>query len=360
MRHPHTVETPPAVGNPRPAYLHTHAQHVGVCVHVLRVGEARPVGHNLRGRDLKKITRPGRYGDGRGSYGLALDVRPRAGGGVRKNWVQRIRIGGRPTYLGLGSYPLATLTEARKKALRNRRDIEAGIDPRSGKSVPTFAEAAEKVIASHAKGWKPGSSTEKGWRTTLVLHAVPVLGDKPVDQITTAEVLACLTPIWATKPPTARFVKQRISAVMRWCIAQGHRADNPVDETLSAALPRQNRQTEHHRALPHAEVRDAIARIRLIGTPSPVTVLALEFQIVTASRPAEALFARWNEVSEQTATWTIPPRTYEKRPRTQGPTIHIRAHCPRPGSQPPGRKNRSRVPQPQRPCPRTRHHRGTT
>ena len=270
------------------------------------------MGHNLKGRELKKITKPGRYGDGRGSYGLALDVRPRADGGVRKSWVQRVRIGGRPTYLGLGPYPLVTLTEARKKALKNRRDIEAGIDPRGGDCVPTFAEATEKVIASYASGWKPGSSTEKSWRSTLGNHALPVFGNKPVDQITTADILTCLTPIWGTKPATARFVKQRISAVMRWCIAQGHRADNPSGETLSAALPKQNRPTEHHRALPHAEVRDAISQIRHIGAPNPVTALTLEFQILTATRPTEARLARWSEISQQTATWTIPPERMKR------------------------------------------------
>ena len=42
---------------------------------------------------------------GEGTHGLALLVRPRADGGVRKSWIQRIRINGRVTNLGLGTLP---------------------------------------------------------------------------------------------------------------------------------------------------------------------------------------------------------------------------------------------------------------
>ena len=37
-----------------------------------------------------------------------------------------------------------------------------------------------------------------------------------------------LLPIWSTKRETARRVRQRIGAVMKWAVAQGYREDNPV------------------------------------------------------------------------------------------------------------------------------------
>ena len=128
----------------------------------------------LKAAFVDRVKDPGRYGDGRGSHGLALLVRPRAGGGVRKSWIQRIRIGGRLTNIGLGSYPLVKLSEARKKALNNRRLAEQGQDPRGG-GVPTFAEAAEQVIQLHSKRWKAGSKTEHSWRSTLKTYAYPTL-----------------------------------------------------------------------------------------------------------------------------------------------------------------------------------------
>ena len=55
--------------------------------------------------------------------------------------------------LGLGSYPIVRLAAARRKALENRRAVEQGRNPRAS-GVPTFADAAERVIAIHARSWK--------------------------------------------------------------------------------------------------------------------------------------------------------------------------------------------------------------
>ena len=43
------------------------------------------------------------------------------------------------------------------------------------------------------------------------------------------------------KRETARRVRQRISAVMRWAVAQGYREDNPAGDAIGAALPKTGR-----------------------------------------------------------------------------------------------------------------------
>ena len=58
---------------------------------------------------VRTVKRPGRYGDGRGGYGLSLLVKPTASGRLSKTWAQRMRIGGRPFNVGLGPYPVVTL-----------------------------------------------------------------------------------------------------------------------------------------------------------------------------------------------------------------------------------------------------------
>ena len=253
---------------------------------------------------VKKVKQTGSYGDGHGGYGLTLLVRPRADGGVRRSWSQRIRIGGRVTNIGLGSYPVVSLAEARRKAFKNRRAVEQGVDPR-GVGVPTFAEAAEKVIQLHREGWKPGASTEGQWRSSIRAYALPVIGQKPISEVTSADVLRVLAPIWAEKPAVARQLHQRIAAIMRWAIAEQYRADNPAGEAITGALPKQNGGHKHHRALPHAEVGNALEKIQLSGAV-PTAVLAFELQVLTAVRPSEARLARWDEIDEETAMWSIP------------------------------------------------------
>ena len=75
-------------------------------------------------------------------------------GGSRR-WVQRIVIQGKRRDLGLGSYPLVSLAEAREAAADNRKVARAGGDPTArapDSIVPTFAEAADKVIEMHTPG----------------------------------------------------------------------------------------------------------------------------------------------------------------------------------------------------------------
>ena len=59
------------------------------------------------------------------------------------------------------------------------------------------------------------------WPRSLRGYAFPRIGALPVSAVTTADVLAILTPIWHEKAQTAQRVRQRISAVMKWAIAMG-------------------------------------------------------------------------------------------------------------------------------------------
>ena len=251
---------------------------------------------------VKTINQPGRYGDGRGSFGLSLLLKATRNGRLAKSWSQRLRQDGKPFNVGLGRYPLVTLSEARLKALRNARDNAQGRDLR-GDGIPTFRQAADAVIRLHRESWR-GSKSERQWRQSLERHAFPILGDKRVDDVSTADVLAILVPHWHDKHETMRRVHQRIAIVMRWSVAQGHRLDDPA-HTATAVLPRNgNSRPGHHAALPHAEVGDALKRVRASGAPS--ATLCLEFLILTAARSGEARGATWDEIDSKSATWTIP------------------------------------------------------
>ena len=253
---------------------------------------------------VRTANRPGVYGDGRGGRGLSLRVHRTKTGRISKTWRQRLRIEGRLTSVGLGPYPEITLAEARRKALDNSRAVRHGDDPRGG-GVPTFAEAAERTVELHRDGWKAGSPLPEQWKSTFRLHAAPLL-DKPVDRITSADVLACLAPIWTSKPGAAKKARHRIAAVFRWCIGKNLRPDNPVDRAV-VALPRANGNApRHYRALPHGEVAAAIRAIRRVKYIHPSAIPCVEMIALTAVRAGEARGARWDEIDLGAGVWTIP------------------------------------------------------
>ncbi len=255
---------------------------------------------------VRTVNRPGVYGD---EHGLRLRVyESRTRKSISKHWIWRGTVNGTRRDAGLGSFPYVTLAEAREAAFEYRKIARAGGDPLALKrreDVPTFAEAAETVIAIHRQGWKNTGKSENQWRASLRDYAMPRLGSKGVDQITTADVMAVITPHWHTKNETMQRVRQRIGAVMKWAVAQGFRIDNPAGDAVSAALPKAGTVRQHQRALPFTEVGAALDRVKA-SRAHRGAVLALEFLVLTACRSGEVRHATWTEVDIEAETWTVP------------------------------------------------------
>ena len=257
--------------------------------------------HNALSVAFVRTAKPGYYCDGNGLY-LRVD---RSGA---RRWEQRLRIQGRNRTLGLGGCQLVSLAGAREKAFTNRKIARSGGDPRTERhkvrDMPTFAEAAARVLEQKRPGWRSGKHPED-WISSLRAYAFPELGHRPVGEITTADILAVLTPIWHGKHVTARRVRQRIGAVMKWAVAMGLRPDNPAGDMLDQALGRHRVVVQHMRALPHSEVAGAIEAVRT-SAAALATRLAFEFMVLTACRSGEVRLAGWDEIDLEAGEWTIP------------------------------------------------------
>ena len=209
------------------------------------------------------------------------------GGRFSKTWSQRIRINGRETNLGLGSYPAVTLAEARRRALRNRQSVEEGHNPRSGRT-PTFQQAAAKVIELHSGKWRPGSRSRRIWESSLQTYVFPHIGRKQVDEVTSKDI-------------------------MKWAIAEGFSESDPSAAIL-AGLGKNSTRRNHMRALHHSNVGAAIKTIEA-SNAHWATIAAFKILTLTATRSGEVRNATWNEINLTTDTWEIPSkRTKTGRP----------------------------------------------
>ena len=125
-----------------------------------------------------------------------------------------------------------------------------------------------------------------------------------MSEVTRADVVETLAPVWHRSPTTARRLRQRLHAVMEWAVAMEYRADNPCDR-VEQVLGRQRESVEHMQALPHREVAAAVAAVRRAGV-RPVVKLAFEFLVLTAARSGEVRGARWTELDPAGRLWTVP------------------------------------------------------
>ena len=260
-------------------------------------GQRRKAGRHpanlLTATKVQKLKEPGRFFDGVGLHLRILD-------NGTKTWIQKLTVNGKETTLGHGGYPAVSLAEARRKALEAKGIARSGGNPvtRSVSSAPKLKDAIEAVIALNRDGWRPGYETE--FRGCL-RHA-EALFDKPVDRITSADVLAVLDPIWSVKAVTAKRLKQRLGQILEWAIASGHRQDNPVT-VASRALPKQVKKVVHLSAVPHEKASVAVLKVRE-SNADPVVKLAIEFTILTAARSGETRGMLWDEVDGD--VWTVP------------------------------------------------------
>ncbi len=251
---------------------------------------------------VRQLTAPGRYSDGNGLY-LVVDP-----SGARR-WLLRIVVQRRRRDIGLGSARLVPLSTARETAIEMRRVARDGGDPVAERRkrralAPTFKEAAKTVHSETVASWK-NERHAASWLTTLEAYAFPIIGDRPVDQIETADIQKVLAPIWLSKSETARRVRQRMRTVFDWArVANGLKGANPV-EGVEHGLPKQSDRGEHYAAMPYPEVPGFVAQLRQRSAGNPA-LLAFELLILTACRTNEVLLAAWDEIDLGEATWTIP------------------------------------------------------
>ena len=276
--------------------------------------------HRLSAVRVAKIKAPGLYEDG---GGLRLVVTDK---GV-KRWALRVTIGGRRVERGLGIWPTVGLEDARRAADRFRRAARDGRDARleekheNSRRAVLFKDAFEAFFELRRQQLSNGKHVQQ-WRNTMRDYVFPIIGDRPVANITAAEVIEVLKPIWFSKPQTAARVLQRVNAVFDSAILRGTRERANPCIGVTRELGTDHRKVSHHPALAW---RDVPAFVRGLHTRAswPAMQLLFEFLILTAARSGEARGARWSEIDFDQLIWTIPGSDQVTGRRTKAGRTHV-------------------------------------
>jgi integrase len=268
----------------------------------------------LTARTIEVGKEPGRHSDGNGLY---LVVRP----GGSKQWMFLYRRGGKLKEMGLGSPAKGvTLTMARGLRDEARAIMARGDDPlearrqaeQSAAGIPAFGAYALALVERIEGGFSNPKHRQQ-WKNTLQSYCGPIWSS-PIDRVDTAGVLACLTPIWQSKPETASRVRGRIERVLNAAKAERLRSgENPASWRghLDATLPKPAKLTRgHHAALAYTDMPGFMVDLR--ARPA-MAALALELAVLTATRTSEVLNAKWTEFDLDAGLWTIPAERMKAR-----------------------------------------------
>ncbi|WP_300216606.1 phage integrase central domain-containing protein, partial [Bradyrhizobium sp.] len=253
--------------------------------------------------------------------GLYLQV---AKGGS-KSWLFRYKLYGRTRWHGLGSLRDVSLEEAREKATDARKVRRKGADPIQAKreaeaaarieaaKAITFGAAAKRFIKANRAGWKNAKHADQWGMTLLGVDQkgkptrndyCKTIRDLPIGAIDTTLVLRIIEPIWASKTETASRIRSRIEQVIDAAKAKGEfKGENPArwKGHLDNLLPATSkvRKVRNHPALPYRQLPNFMRNLR---ERDGVAAAALEFQILTAVRPGNAVAAKWDQIDRQTSS----------------------------------------------------------
>ena len=233
--------------------------------------------------------------------------------------------GGKRREKSLGSYPDTGITAARSKADKIRDMVERGIDPvqaqkdfkaalakEHGEKAYTFSQLVEDAlpVIEETKHWRNAKSAAQ-WRATIDTYAIPIIGKKPVREITRDDILEVLRPIWKTKTETASRLRGRLEAIFSFAIVSGkYSGTNPClwRGGLALLLPARSKVAaiEHQEAVSLTETKDMIASLDLAKLSTGWA--AILFGILTCARVNEFARAKWSEIDMAAAVWSCPRR----------------------------------------------------
>ncbi len=198
----------------------------------------------------------------------------------------------------IGSFPMVSLADARRKAMELARDAELGaLQPQevSEKLVcPTLGDIIPDFIRLYAK---PNTKDWKG--TQSILTKFDPVAKKRLDEIKRTDVVRILDDIVASGTPArANRALAAIKKLMNWCVDRGVIEISPVAHLRPPA-----KEKSRDRVLSHAEMQILWHAAIAEGYPFKQFVQVL---MLTGQRRGEVAGMRWSEVDLEEGIWTLP------------------------------------------------------
>jgi integrase len=256
-------------------------------------------------KGAKPKDKPYKLSDEKGMY---LLINPKGA----KYWRLKYRYGGKEKTLALGVYPEVSLAEARVRRSKARAKLRDDIDPGVAKRLNRIHQHDEEVSSFRAlaKEWyetrladKSHSHKDRSWRL-LKNDLFPPLGNRPINQITSPELLMALRKVEARGAvDMAHRARQTAGQVFRYAIATG-RCERDPSADLRGAL---KSKTKRH----YAAITDPTEAGKLLVaidayTGTPVVKAALQLSPMLFQRPGEIRAMEWEDINWEGEVWEIP------------------------------------------------------
>lgn len=225
-----------------------------------------------------------------------------------KSWRLKYRWRGREKLLVLGRFPEMTLPAARAAREAARLQLDAGADPGRRHQDGDRFEAVARAWHQHQLArWSPAHGEDV--MSSLERDVFPAIGARPIGSIEAAELLELVRGVEARGClESAGRLRQRLSAIFGFAIAEGHTKSDPAAQ-LGRAMVGGKLSTPHPALVTIAECRALIAAIAALDV-SPTIRGASLMLALTAVRLDAVRGMRWDEIEGldgDEPIWRVPP-----------------------------------------------------
>jgi integrase len=257
-------------------------------------------------RKAKPSSKPKKLSDG---GGLFLLLHPSGS----KYWRMKYRFMGKEKLFAIGLWPEVSLIAAREKRNEAKQLLKSGKDPSAAKKnlkvsqkvaqSNTFGSVTEEWLEIKQKEWKRLYFDDV--KSSIEIHLLPDLGQRPIEDITSSEILSVLKKIEEQgKLEVASRSRQKCGAIFTYANLRQLCTSNPVSNLKGAlASPKKKK----FNSLSPKDLPQFLVKLEEYDG-AIITKLALRFIMLTLARTSEVRFALWNEFDLEAAepTWRIP------------------------------------------------------
>lgn len=257
--------------------------------------------------------------------GLSVRISPKG----KVKFQIRFRYDGKMTRCDIGTYPLMSLADARKEAIRFRAELEQGKDPRIVKKIERIEiiDSQKATLERLFDDWyyAYAVTAKKGHheiRRSFQIHVFPEIGSLPLESISLRKWLEVLEPLSKgsdAKPRIAERILVNAKQFYSWA-RRRHLCPSNVLIEISAASDLQIKDKINTRNLDDNEIRlvlEACEKSRM----EPKNAMFVELLLLYGCRPMELREAKRSDFDFEAMTWTVPPEKHKTGDRTGKPLI---------------------------------------
>ena len=236
------------------------------------------------------------------------------------SFILNYRIHGRERRYTIGRYPEWSLAAAREEAVRLRSAIAQGSDPlgerEQEREAPTVKDLADDYLERHARPYKRARSV---YEDELMLDRFirPRIGQLQVEAITRRDIEELHQMLKGT-PYYANRVLALVSKMFRLAVQWGFCKENPA-----VGIPKFHEE-KRERWLNEKELKAVFKA--LAKHKNQTAANAIRLLVVTGSRKAEVLSAKWEQFDLKRGVWTKPSH-HTKQKKTEHVPLNDQARA---------------------------------